>query len=466
MSATPAENPFLRDNYAPWPHEVDVPVCEIEGELPNELEGTFYRNGPNPQFPPRSRYHWFDGDAMIHAFSFSNGQCRYRNRWLRTEKFLAEREAGEGLFGGLLDIQNNDPRARGVAMNPANTNLVSHAGRFLALYEAGPPTELDPRTLETRGVFTFDEKLVGPMTAHPHVDPETGEMFFFAYSPFPPHVRYHVVDASGALVQSEAIETPVATMMHDVIVTREHVVFLVCPATMRMENLTTGAPIRWEPELGTRLGVMPRRGASLDLRWFDLPAGYVFHVMDATTEGARIVADVCLSEELTLFDSPGRDVGLDEADMPFLTRWTLDLEGASAKQDRLDDRPCEFPRLDDRHAMSGNRFGIAAAYCEGDRALGLFDGVVRYDHARGTRTEVRFPGYLGEAVFVPRRPEAPEGEGFVLVNQWRPDTGRGELLILDAENLPSGPLATVKLPHRLPHGFHAAYLDGVTLAEV
>lgn len=464
MKPFPTDNPYLSGNYAPWPMEGDIADCEVAGEIPDALEGTFYRNGPNPQFPPRSRYHWFDGDAMIHAFSFSGGKCRYRNRWLRTGKFQAERAAGESLFGGLLDIANNDARAAGVPFNAANTHLVQHAGRLLALFEGGPPTELDARTLETVGVHTFDEKLVGPMTAHPHVDPGNGEMVFFGYSPVPPFLRYHVADAGGALVRSEIIDVPVPTMMHDLIVTREHVVFMVCPATFRPENLTTNAPIRWEPALGTKLGVMPRSGGSDDVRWFELDACYVFHPMNAWDDGSRIVADVCRFDALPLFEDPDRDAGLAEGAPPHLTRWTLDLADGSAREERLDDEPCEFPRLDDRRACQPYRFGIASRYVRGDRNPGLFDGVVRYDHHRGTRSEVRLPGYSGEAVFVPRAPDAPEGEGFVLTNLWRPDTDRSELVVLDAENLAAGPLASVMLPHRVPHGFHANYLGGVLLA--
>ncbi|NNL67840.1 MAG: carotenoid oxygenase family protein [Myxococcales bacterium] len=461
MSETP--NPFLRDNYAPWPEEQDIPECKVVGEIPDALEGTFYRNGPNPQFPPRTRYHWFDGDAMIHAFSFSAGKCRYRNRWVRSEKFLAEQAAGESLFGGLSDILNNDPRAAGVPFNPANTHLVPHAGRLLALFEGGPPTEIDPRTLDTIGIHDFDDALVGPVTAHPHVDPVNGEMVFFGYSPVPPFLRYHVADASGKLVRSEVIDVPVATMMHDLIVTREHVVFMVCPATFRPEHLASGMPIRWEPELGTRLGVMPRNGGSDDLRWFELPPCYVFHPMNAFDDGSRIVADVCRFDRLPILQNPEQDEGLETGEPPILTRWTLDLADGSARETPLEDQPCDFPRLDDRHALQPYGFGIACGYAESKRELGLFDTVIRYDAGRGRRSAVRLPGFIGEAVFTPRNERSPEGEGFVMTTVWHPDADRSDFVILDAENLEAGPLATVELPHRVPHGFHANYWAGVTL---
>lgn len=462
MRPFPTDNPFLRGPYAPWPMEGDVLDCEVEGEIPEALHGTFYRNGPNPQFPPRTAYHWFDGDAMVHAFSFEGGRCRYRNRWVRTDKWRAERAAGESLFGGLSDMTNNDPRAEGVPFNAANTHLWPHAGRFLALFEAGPPTEIDPETLGTVGVHDFGGRLEGGMTAHPHTDPVTGELVFFGYSPVPPFLRFHVAAPDGTLVRSEAIEVPFPCMMHDAVVTREHVVFLCCPATFRPENLATSEPIRWEPELGTHLGVMPRDGSSDDVVWVRTDPSYVFHVMNGWDEPGRVVADVCRFDRLPILERT--DQALEEGTPARLTRWTLDLAGGTVKEERLDDRPCEFPRLDDRRACQPYRFGLAAGYAEGDRETGLFDRVVRYDHARGTRTERRLPGRLSEPVFVPRSDSAEEGEGFVLALYARVEEGgRAELAVLDAERLEAGPLATVRLPHRIPHGFHANWLPGVTL---
>jgi len=460
MKPFPDDHPYLRGNYAPWPMEGDVPECEVEGEIPDGLRGTLYRNGPNPQFPPRTAYHWFDGDAMVHAFSFDAGRCRYRNRWIRTEKLLAERAAGRSLFGGLSDVLNNDPLAAGVAFNPANTAFVRHGGRFLALFEGGPPTEIDPETLDTLGVHTWGGALEGPMTAHPHVDPVSGEMVFFGYAPVPPYLRYHVAGPDGALVRSEAIDVPFPTMMHDLVMTREHVVFLVCPATFRAENLVTESPIRWEPELGTRLGVMPRDGSSADVRWYETDPSYVFHVMNGWDEPGRVVVDACRFDRLPTLETP--DQPLDEGPLSRLVRWTLDLDGGALKSEVLDEVPCELPRADERRAGLPYRFGLAAAYAEG-RADGLFDTVVRYDHDRGARTACRLPGFLSEPVFVPREAEAGEGEGFVLTLYWRPETDRAELAILDAERLADGPLATVRLPHRIPHGFHACWLPGVTL---
>ena len=285
----------------PGPMEGEIHDPVVTGDIPTELNGTLYRNGSNPQFAPRGQYHWFDGDGMIHAFTLSAGKAHYRNRWVRTERFKLERRHGEALFAGLSDLSNTDERAQGVFPNAANTNIIFHAGRLLALWEGGPPYELEPSTLQTIGVYDFNGKLQGAMTAHPKVDPETGELLFFGYGPFPPYLRYTVVSADGDITRNEEIPLPVPTMMHDFIVTREHVIFMVFPATLRPENLASGSPVRWEPELGTRIGVMPRDGGSEDLVWFETDPCFVFHAMNAYTQGNTVSADVCQFRLLPLF---------------------------------------------------------------------------------------------------------------------------------------------------------------------
>jgi len=456
MSRPFPDDPFLRGNYAPWPMEGEVRDLVVEGDLPDALDGTFFRNGSNPQFAPRGRYHWFDGDGMIHAFSLRGGKAHYRNRWVRTAKFQLERAAGEALYGGLAELTKTDPRVGQTPFNPANTNIVVHAGKLLALCEAGLPHVLDPHTLDTLGPWDFGGTLVGPMTAHPKLDAETGEMLFFGYSPLPPFLRYHVVDAKGRLVRSEEIEVPVATMMHDFIVTRDHVVFMVCPATFRLERLGEGgSPIAWEPELGTKLGVLPRSGGSRDVVWLETDPCYVFHAMNAWSDGSRIVADVARYRELPLFGAEASR-GIDEEIGARLTRWSLDLLGGSVKEERLDETPLEFPRLDERYAGLRYRHGYAAGIAGANGGSANFNALLHVDLRAGRRRMHVLPegSFVGEPIFVPRAENSPEGEGFLLALVYRATEHRSDLLVLDAENVEAAPIATVKLPHRVPFGFH------------
>ena len=285
------DDPYLQGVHAPVTDELDLELA-IDGELPRGLRGRYLRNGPNPAFEPKGRYHMFDGDGMLHGLDFEDGRVRYRNRWLRTAALEAERRVGRALYGGLTDsnppgdevLLDNEPRMK----NPANTNIIRHAGRYLALWEGGQPTIVTD-DLDTVGLDDFAGALLGPVTAHPRIDPVDGKLLFFGYSPFPPYLRYHEVDASGKLVKTVEIDLPNPIMIHDFLVTREHVIFMDSPAVFDFEHFRQGGGIiNWKPEEGTRLGIMPREGDASDLRWFDVPDAYVFHFLNAWTEGDRV----------------------------------------------------------------------------------------------------------------------------------------------------------------------------------
>jgi carotenoid cleavage dioxygenase-like enzyme len=315
-------HPNLQGGFAPQPRESDFPALAVTGEIPRELVGTLYRNGPNPQFPPRggSAYHWFDGDGMIHAISFEGGRAAYRNRWVRTRRSELERKAGKALFGGLRSMSHTDPdawralEAQGLsrwervklAVDAANTNVIWHAGRLLALLEVDLPTELDPRTLDTRGRHSFGGKLATEMTAHPKVDPETGELLLFGYSAEPPFLRFHVADRSGRLTRSLDVPRRVGTMMHDFVATRRYAIFPEFPVTIRPENLESDDVFRWEPELGARVGILPRAGGAGDAVWFELEACFVYHFMNAHEVGSRVVVDAVKYPRVALFPSARR----------------------------------------------------------------------------------------------------------------------------------------------------------------
>ncbi len=456
------DHPNLRGGYAPLQMECDAPDLIVEGEVPRELSGTFYRNGPNPQFAPRAGYHWFAGDGMIHAFDIEDGKVSYKNRWVRTVKWQLERQAGESLFNP-FNPMDTDPRAQGVESDGlANTNIVWHAGKLLALEEAHAPFELDPYTLESVGPWTFDGKLKGPMTAHPKIDPATGEMFFFAYSAdglLSDQMAYHVVDAQGRLTHSQTFTAPYASMVHDFIVTEDYVIFPIMPLVGSLERAMEGGPaFAWEPERLVEIGVMPRYGDVSEIRWFKGDPAYVFHPMNAHSEGGVVTCDVCEFERAPLFPLADGSRSGDEPPVARLTRWTLDMssETDSYKHELLDDMPCEFPRLDERYSCRDYRYGYFACDTRSEPENGAFNGIGRVDHQTG-RTQVYDVGPgcgTNEPVFVPRTDDAEEGDGFLLANVYDENRRASHLVILDAQNVADGPLATAYLDHRVPYGFH------------
>ena len=452
------------DNFAPIHSEHDLQDLPVAGELPFGLNGTLFRNGPNPQFAPLNpaQDHWFAGDGMIHAFTLQDGRAAYRNRWVRTDKFLAERAAGRPLVSVFNGASHSDSPVPDTGI--ANTNIIWHGGRLLALEEAHPPFELDPATLATRGVRHFGGAIQGPFTAHPKIDPVSGELVFFGYAadgPFTPAMTYGTVSRDGIVTRTERFETPYSSMVHDFAVTERHVLFPILPLRGDPARAAAGQmPFAWEPDLGSHIGVIRRDQGIASLRWFRAENCYVFHVLNAWDDGGRIVADVMQYDEPPLFPRADGHPTDPAATKARLVRWTLDPDaGTDAfKTTELDGMPGEFPRLDDRRAGLRNRFGTFAGK---SRDKGWLDTLVWLDLLSGRRTAFTLPpgDAVSEPVFVPRDPTAAEGDGHLLAVAWRAAERRSDLIILDTAAIEHGPVATVRLPHRVPFGFHGNWVE-------
>jgi carotenoid cleavage dioxygenase len=467
----PTDDPFLLGYYAPIHTESDAPDLKISGDMPKGLHGTLYRNGPDPQFAPRGPYHWFAGDGMIHAFHLENGRASYLNRWVRTPKWLAEHEAGESLFGSFGDPRYTDPRVAKLHSTTANTNIVWHAGRLMALEEAHPPFLLDPASLAPKGDETYGGKAKGPFTAHPKFDPQTGEMIFFGYSakgPFTPFVSLHTADKDGIITRAEMLEIPFASMVHDFAVTKNWIIVPVFPLTGSIERARSGLPpFAWEPDKGTHIAFVPRNGTVAGVQWVTLPPCYVFHAMNHydTTDGG-IVIDVVKYDIAPLFPLPDGAPSSKEAPPSRLFRWTFDLgdKGKAFHEVQLDDRISEFPRFDERLAMADYRHGWAVTANATDSARDREEGdqLTHYDHKTGKSVDWR-PNRgdrMSEPVFVPRTPDAAEGDGWVLSVVYRAAEARSDLAVFEATDIVKGPVALAHLSSRVPAGFHGNWRPG------
>nr|WP_289010777.1 carotenoid oxygenase family protein [uncultured Candidatus Microthrix sp.] len=450
------EVPHLLGQYRPVHDEIDADRLEVIGELPPALVGTYVRNGPNPLLAPSGAYHLFDGDAMLHGVRLDGSGAAYRNRWVRSKGMLAEAEAGRPLFSGLagFELPPADVVANvGMMKNTANTHVISHAGRMLALMEASPPTEIDPDSFATLGEFSFGGALSGPMTAHPKVDPATGNLCFFGYSPVPPYLRYHVASPDGTLLSTTEIELPRPVMMHDFVITERHAVFFDLPAVFDLTALMEGRPFtRWEPELGARVGVMNLDGTG-DVAWMEIDPCYVFHFLNAS-EGADGVIDVVGCRSSALPVSFGDQAPADVS--PTLHRWRIDPAAGRVSDEQLDDRPGDFPRINDALTGRANRYGYVGLVRDVVGGDATFAGVAAWDLERSESTAWWCGPYeaCGEAAFAPAPAGTSENDGWLTT--FTTDLARdlSYLDIVDARDVAAGPVARVKLPRRVPFGFH------------
>lgn len=461
-------HPHLRGGFAPLQMECDVNDLVIEGEIPKELNGSFYRNGPNAQYAPRGQYHMFAGDGMVHAFHIEEGRVSYLNRWVRTVKWHKERQAGRALFSPFNPMETDKSVAGLDTDGAANTNIIWHGDKLLALEEGHAPFELDPHTLDSIGPHIYGGKLTGPMTAHPKIDPDTGEMLFFGYNAngtISDQMTFSVVDKAGQLLRSENFQAPYACMVHDFMVTRDYVMFPIMPLTGSQDRAIQGGPVyAWDPSKSNHIGVMPRNGSVQDLQWFQGDASYIFHPMNAyDTDDGKIICDVCEYPEAPLFPNVDGKRGDPKKALARLVRWTFDLKAPtnSYRVDPIDDLVCEFPRFDERYAGLPYRYGYVAGDTQPTEKVGGFNVIAAIDHHTG-RIDAHDVGEgcaTSEPIFVPRSSSSPEGDGFLLAYVYDANRGASHLEVLDAQNVSQGPLAKAMLDHRIPYGFHGNWRD-------
>ena len=434
----------LQGNWAPVKEELTVSDLEVKGEVPKEINGLYIRNGMNP----RSGFsdHWFFGNGMLHGFNFEDGKVSYKNRYVRTPYY----EKDLDIIGSFGDL----------SASPANTHIIKHADKFLALEEAHLPWEVD-ENLETKGAYDFNGKLKGAMTAHPRTCPKTGELLFFSYSVMSePYLTYYRVNPAGKLIQIEPIELPRAVMMHDWNVTENHVVFMDLPIISDMNlAVETGSPFGFKPEFGARLGVMPREGSNSDVRWFDIDPCYVFHPLNSYEEGNKIILHVCRQQEAMV--GGFQDIYGGETTVARLWKWTIDLELGSVKEEQIDDAPCDFPRIDDRRIGFKNDYGYFTTLETDVESLTIGRHLLKYDLVNNKRLTHDLGENVtgGEALFVPRTANSSEDDGWVISLAYEAETDRSKLLIINSQDFESAPVAEIYAPQRVPNGAHGSWVS-------
>ena len=439
-----SENPFLVGIHAPMPAELTLHDLPVTGSIPPALNGRYLKMGANPVSPDPAGHHWFLGDGMVHGLALREGRAPwYRNRWIGSR--LAAAALGRPAAPGPRRGRNDT----------VNTNVVEIGGSAFALVEAGSfPVELS-ETLDEQAYNPFGGTLAGSFTGHPHRDPLTGEHHAIAYDgSIWDAVRHVVVSASGQVVRDVAIPVRHGPCIHDCAITTRFVVVLDLPVTFSMRAVLAGHvfPFRWNPAHPARVGLLPRHGEAAGIVWCDLDPCFVFHVANAYDDAdGRVVLDVIAYD--TMFASGAN--GLDA--LGRLERWTIDPRARRIERRVIDPTPQEFPRIDERRF--GQRHRYAYTVCVPPDANPQLAGATRlykHDLETGARQvhdfgEDRVPG---EFVFVPAAPDAGEDEGWLVGYVIDTADQTTDLAILDARSFEAPPVATVRLPHRVPPGFH------------
>lgn len=474
MGVTFPDIPLYRGWGAPVRTESTIRDLElVQGSVPRELNGTLYRCGPDRQYPPMTGDDIFiDGEGMVHMFRFEDGHVDYRSRWVRTERFVLQEKARRSLFGRYRNRYTNDPSVAGKSMGTANTNVVWNGKRLLVLKEDSLPIEVDPDTLDTRSPWDFDGAVRAvSLTAHPKQDWHTNELLTFSYQAKGDCTRdfaFYIADADGRIVHEMWFEMPYPGMVHDFAVTDTHVIVPFFPLITDLEVLKKGGPFyQWHPDKPSYYAVFPRRGRAEEIRWFRGPTVSAGHMMNAYNEGDRLHLDLALYQGNCFEFFPSADGSPYKPAPPQLTRLTFDLSGRSETPEMklIVSTPDEMPRIDERWMGKPYRYGYMICRQPGARAGDIGTGAIgRIDHQTGELVTWA-PGPdcgVQEPIFVPRRPGAPEGDGWLLVLVNRFAEMRSDLVVLDAQNLAEGPVATLRLPVRVRMTFHGCWVPEST----
>jgi carotenoid cleavage oxygenase len=488
-----SSNPYLSGFLKPVRAEVTASDLEVTGHIPEHLDGRYLRNGPNPaaEVDPAT-YHWFTGDGMVHGVALRDGKaCWYRNRWVRSP--AVSRSLGEPATHRI------DPRAGMLGLG-ANTNVLTHAGKTLALVEGGVANYELTDELDTVGTCDFDGTLAGGYTAHPHRDPTTGELHAVSYSFARGRaVQYSVIDTQGRARRTVDVEVSGSPMMHDFSLTEKYVVIYDLPVTFdpvrvlpasvprwlqlparlvvqsvlgrvrvpspiaaranRDTRRSSGFPYSWNNDYPARIGVLPREGTNKDVRWFDIEPCYVYHPLNAYSEvrDGREVLVLDVVRYSRMFDRDRRGPG---ESLPSLDRWTINLATGAVSTECRDDRSQEFPRINENLTGVRHRFGYTVGIDGGFQAAGgpdVVSALYKHDYATGSTAVAALDPdlMLGEVCFVPNPSAATEGsedDGILMGYGSHRTRNEGQLLLLDAQTLET--VATVHLPQRVPMGFH------------
>jgi carotenoid cleavage dioxygenase len=471
----PGDHPYLQGAWTPLLEEVNATDLKVlEGVIPLDIDGVYLRNTENPVLQAKGKYHPFDGDGMLHMAAFKNGQVSYRNRFIKTKGLQAELEAGRALWAGLMEDPALSERAgwgaHGSLKDSSSTDVVVHAGRALTtFYQCGEGYRLDPLSLEQEGIPPWSP--LDGISAHCKVDESNGELLFFNYSKHAPYMHYGVVDKHDKLVHYVPIPLPGPRLPHDMAYTENYAILNDFPLYWDPDLLAQGKHVvRFFKDTPSRIAIIPRRGQTQDILWFEAAPTFVLHWLNAYEEGDAIVLDGYFQDNPMPRNYEGAPAGyermmsyLDQKKMGcHLHRWRFNLKTGKTTEKRLDERILEFGMFNQRFATQPYRYAYSAVQVPG---WFLFHGYVKHDLQTGDSWEIRLPEgqYASEAPFAPRVNSKDEDDGYLVSFITNEKTQRSEIILIDSKKFEAGPVCRIELPHKLCSGTHACWASGADL---
>jgi len=429
-------NPFLSGNFAPVQDESDYAELTVKGKIPEELNGVYMRNGPNPAFDPTSYTYPFDGDGMIHAIYLQQGRASYRNRYVKTKALQAEQQVGHAIYGGFAHPVIPDFAKLGLEdstvtrKNGAFIHIIRHVNHYLAMSESQPAYEIT-RELVTLKEYCIDGAIPTPFGPHTRFDPATGDLFLICYQLTPPYLICFRIDAAGKLVNAVPIEKPYATMMHDFVLTKNYLIFVDCPAVLDItkrqnkQNMLT-----WQPDLGTRIGIMSRHDSNQNIKWLQTDPFFVFHFANAYEQDEKIIIDYVRHASLEFGTSAKNN------SWPTLHKLIINLDTHKIKNIQLDDQSVEFPRIHENYNSVPSQFTYTVA-----RDLALLDNsesyfsfrhLIKYNTLTGKKKVHVFDNKyeVDEAVFSSSLNSKDEDDGYLMLYVYNRENNKSEFVIL------------------------------------
>lgn len=472
------DHPYRTGPWRPQTTEWDADdLTAVDGEIPSDLDGIYLRNTENPLHPAFKTYHPFDGDGMLHVVGFRDGKAFYRNRFVQTEGFLAENEAGGPLWPGLAEPVQFAKRdkgwgARTLMKDASSTDVIVHRGIALtSFYQCGDLYRLDPYSGNTLGKESWNGRFPFDcgVSAHPKVDSKTGQLLFFNYSKQDPYMHYGVVDQNNELAHYVDIPLPGPRLPHDMAFTENYAILNDFPLFWDPRLLEHNVHLpRFYPDLPSRFAVIPRRGATDDIRWFEADPTFVLHFTNAYEDGDEIVLDGFYEGDPQPLDTGGtkweklfRFLALDRLQAR-LHRWRLNLVTGAVKEEQLSESITEFGTINDNYATRKYRYAYAAT---GKPGWFLFDGLVKHDLLTGVQESYSFGDgvYGSETQMAPRAGGTSEDDGYLVTLITDMSDDASYCLVFDAGRVSDGPVCKLALPERISSGTHSTWVPGAEL---